>query len=627
MRLRILFPLFLIGLCFSAGPASAGIGLGDAVNALQAAAGIVAPITVKDVDGDQRIGLPEAIHALQVIAGLRDPAAADPLYPFQWHIRNTGQKTFSPRAGTPGEDMHMVQAMAAGLDGTGIIVAVVDSGMEIAHEDLSGNVIPGGSWNFANATADPSPAATETKGDHGTSVTGIIAAVAQNGKGGRGIAPKARLKGFNAQLTNQTSDYIASLGGDPNRSQDVHVFNMSYGGDDNKYVPMLQTYQGLYASSGNLRGGKGAIYVKSAGNGYGDFELDNKTRYSCVTDTAVSYPAELKNLDVTCQNAAGDEENARPELIVVGAYNASGVKASYSTAGSTLWVSAPGGEYGSDAPAILTVDQSGCDKGYSRSRNLYTGDDSPANDFETGEAANNGRYNPGCNYTSGFNGTSSAAPNTSGAVALLLHANPNLTRRDVKHILAKTARQIDAAIAEKTVSINGKTYVAEQAWITNKALPTAYKFHNWYGFGAVDVDAAVAMAKNNYTSPLGTIQGKTYGGALAAPLPIPDATADGATTTLSVSDNLTIENLSVTVATDHPQTGEIAIELTSPSGTKSILLNLRSSVKSGLGGGAVFGSNAFYGEKSQGTWTLKVVDGVSGNTGSLKHFALAILGY
>jgi len=62
-----------------------------------------------------------------------------------------------------------------------------------------------------------------------------------------------------------------------------------------------------------------------------------------------------------------------PSNIVVGATNASGVKSSYSTAGSAIWVSAPAGEFGLNAafgflpaactPAIVTTDQSGlCDR-------------------------------------------------------------------------------------------------------------------------------------------------------------------------------------------------------------------------------------------------------------------------
>jgi hypothetical protein len=58
----------------------------------------------------------------------------------------------------------------------------------------------------------------------------------------------------------------------------------------------------------------------------------------------------------------------------------------------------------------------------------------------------------------------------------MLEANPELYWRDIKYILAKTAVQIDED---------------DNGWITNKA---GYKFHNAYGFGAIDAKAAVQMA-------------------------------------------------------------------------------------------------------------------------------------
>ena len=44
-------------------------------------------------------------------------------------------------------------------------------------------------------------------------------------------------------------------------------------------------------------------------------------------------------------------------------------------------------------------------------------------------------------------------------------------------------------------------YIAEPGWTTNAA---GYKFHNWYGFGAVDTDAAVTLAKNYTLGSLGS---------------------------------------------------------------------------------------------------------------------------
>jgi len=532
----------------------------------------------------------------------------DPLFSQQWHLNNTGQTTFSQSGGTPGEDLRMTQAIALMLSGRGVMIAVIDSGLEIAHDDLHSNVVPNGSWNYTTGTTDPSP--TDTDGDHGTSVAGIIAAAGFNGKGGRGVAFQASLKGFVVQAEQNEQAYFESMGGH-SRSQDVHIFNMSYGSDSLNFEPLPVIARELYASSGILRGGKGGIYVKSAGNGFEDIAISKTNNYTCTSEVYG-----LSNL--TCQNATGEEENSRPEVITVGAFNARGVKSSYSTAGANLWVSAPGGEYGDTEPAIITTDQSGCDKGYSRSNLVF-----PANPFEIGDPT----YNSACNYTSTFNGTSAAAPNASGAIALMLQVNPNLTRRDVKHILARTARKIDpnSPGAIVNVSINGENYLASQGWITNKA---GYHFHNWYGFGAIHVDNAVAMAAS-YQTMLPALQVKFYGGTLNPVAAIPDNSASGLTKTIEVADDLTIENFFLDIAIDHPNTGEIGIEITSPQGTRSILLNIRSGLKTGLNvkGGVIMASNAFYGEKAKGVWTLKVLDSWENNTGTLNCFGLHFLGY
>ena len=74
-------------------------------------------------------------------------------------------------------------------------------------------------------------------------------------------------------------------------------------------------------------------------------------------------------------------------------------------------------------------------------------------------------------------GTSSAASVVSGVVALMLQANPNLTWRDVQHILVNSARHVDPTDA---------------GWTTNRA---GHLIHYNYGFGVVDAEAAVNLAK------------------------------------------------------------------------------------------------------------------------------------
>ena len=556
-------------------------------------------------------------------------AVSDPLVLQQWGLRNTAQTGYADNvgvantSGTLGTDINVNPVYTTyGYVGKGIIVAVVDSGLEIVHEDLGANVVPSGSWNFINNTTDPTN--TVTTGDHGTEVSGLIA-MAKNGKGGIGVASSAQLKGFNYLSSSQLlSYYIASLGGSsasPN-STDVAIFNQSFGTSNTSDFLMNSTVEAQYASgTSTLRGGKGALYVKSAGNGFISFGTADCT-------AAVS-------LGVSCQNANFDPGNTLPYQIVMAALNAKGKKSSYSTAGSAIWVSTPGGEYGYNAsvspglvtkaydPALITTDQSGCTSGAS-----VTG--ATTSVFSQG-GTNLSSINLNCNYTNNMNGTSSAAPMMSGVIALMLEANSALTWREVKDILARTAVQVDSTIAAVSLTLgNGISYVAEQGWITNAA---GRKFHNWYGFGAVNASAAVTMAKTYTSGSMGTFAdtGWISSGTLSSA--IADNSTVGASASLTVPAVGTsgiVETVQIkvtTIDTGSGFTGDLGIELTSPSGTKSILKTIKDGFASTNLAGMVLASNAFYGESSLGTWTVKVVDGWSGGTQTLSNVQIRIYGH
>jgi subtilisin family serine protease len=549
-------------------------------------------------------------------------SVSDPLTAQQWGLKNTAQNAYSDTGGvastgTNGTDINVDPVYTNyGYTGYGVTVAVVDSGLEIAHEDLSANVVPSGSWDFvSNISTDPT--STSTTGDHGTSVAGLIA-MAKNGKGGMGVAPNAQLKGFNVLASTQTVlDFVNALGGSSfaPKSNDVAIFNQSFGSSNTIDIQENTFVEAQYASgTSTLRGGKGALYVKSAGNGYSSFGTAG-----CGSLANVAAGGAVV-IGVSCQNANFDPDNTLPYNIVVAALNANGTSASYSTAGSAIWASAPGGEFGQNnavsggvgtlvRPAMVTTDQSGCTKGYS----ISTATTSLFNKGGTNLVG----VNASCNYTNSMNGTSSAAPMTSGVIALILEANPALTWREVKDILAKTAVQVDAARAATTVTAgmtgaSGITpFVAEQGWVTNAA---GYKFHNWYGFGAVNASAAVTMAKSYVSGSLGTFANTGWVNSGVLNLAVPDNSTAGVSTALTVPAvgvNGKVETVQIKVTTSATAgwTGDLGIELTSPSGTKSILKNIQDGFSSNNLAGMVLASNAFYGESSAGAWTIKVIDG------------------
>ena len=578
-------------------------------------------------------------------SGNEPPESPDPLIAHQWSLYN---------GGVPGADMNgfssnnlEISNYAGGYTGKNIEIAIIDTGLEIGHEDLQANVIENGSYNFSHASNGKSKfdtTAITNDGDHGTGVAGIAAARGVNGIGIMGVAPKASLRGFNL-LSNATSvNELASLGyqdsvqnfpGMVNNT--VSVFNKSYGTnpdkvlgelDDSEQTILSNVLDVMKEGTEQLRQGKGALYVKAAGNEY----------YGGQAFTQ-SYCSEAIAKDITCYNASQEPENVTPYQIVVGAFNASDERSSYSNTGSAIWVVAPGGEFGDDAPAIMTTDQSGCASGYSRDET----DISPNTSFNRGTE----NENTGCNYYSAFNGTSSATPAVSGAVALILSANPNARWRDVKYILAKTARKLDEDLAETTMTLESSDQVIDQAWVTNAA---GYHFSNAYGFGAVDILNAVALAKTRQSGDL------NLSSMIVDEVPlqeystqniIKNETKSGLSKIINATSNLTIESVELVVdisATDSSSNREdnkidasdYLIELTSPSGTKSILMTPFNAFLSGVDmPNFKMISNAFYGESSIGVWTLKITD-VDGNTanyikhvgeGKLNKFGLTIYGH
>jgi hypothetical protein len=189
---------------------------------------------------------------------------------------------------------------------------------------------------------------------------------------------------------------------------------------------------------------------------------------------------------------------------------------------------------------------------------------------------------------------------------LILQANPNLNWRDVRHILASTARRVNPAQSPITnMSYFGVPYVLEQGWVLNAG---GYWYHNWYGFGLVNAAAAVAMAQKYVLGSLGNFLSETKSASIGA-TNIP-AQISGLTNTFTVTGNApsTVEQAELTLYFgDVFNPICVQIELTSPSGTKSIVMNSDSAHTSASTSGVRFLSNAFYGEPAAGNWTLRFI--------------------
>ena len=171
-------------------------------------------------------------------------------------------------------------------------------------------------------------------------------------------------------------------------------------------------------------------------------------------------------------------------------------------------------------------------------------------------------------YTEYFRDSPAAAPIVSGVVALMRSANMNLTWRDVKLILAASARQNDSS---------------DGGWQTGALVygsdSERYTFNHDYGFGVVDAGAAVALAVGWSTVTLPELRELTLasqGGAVS----IPDAPANGfgetVTTSIVVDTDYVgfIEFVEINLDIDHDSYTNLQIDLVSPLGATSRLARL-----------------------------------------------------
>ena len=256
------------------------------------------------------------------------------------------------------------------------------------------------------------------------------------------------------------------------------------------------------------------------------------------------------------------------------------IRSDYSEAGSNLWVCGPSSSGRVGQPGIATTDN-------------------------------------GNRYRGSFGGTSAATPIVSGVVALVREANTVLTWRDVKLILAASARENDP---DNTGWVEG---AFKYGSTTDR-----YNFNHEYGFGMVDAKAAVDLAESwTNVRDLREITSESS----IINLRIPDLPSSGTPTT--VSSSLTIdpfvefvEFVEVNAHFNHPFFRDLTFELVSPSGAVSTL-----STSAPVGGALTtkfrFGSARHLGEDAAGEWTLRIKDAQSGDSGRLRSWGLTIYGH
>jgi subtilisin family serine protease/secreted trypsin-like serine protease/subtilisin-like proprotein convertase family protein len=296
---------------------------------------------------------------------------------------------------------HGIDASGAWQNTSGaneVVVAVIDSGVDVTHPDLvniiweNPNEIAGNGidddgngfvddingWDFVNNDNQP-----EDGNGHGTHVSGTIAAVRNNALGIAGVADNVKimpLRFLNSSGNGYISNAISAL--NYAISNGAPISNNSWGGGG--YSSSLHTVIGAANQAGHT-------FVAAAGNSGQNI------------DTNPSYPA------------AYDNDN----IISVAAINSSGDLASFSNYGlNNVDIAAPG------VSIVSSVSHQYC------------------------------QQSSGADCYASFNGTSMAAPHVAGVVALVLGMRPGSTPQEISQILRDSART--RSVLNGAVSFGGE---------------------------------------------------------------------------------------------------------------------------------------------------------------------------
>ncbi|XP_030376471.1 furin-like protease 1 isoform X1 [Scaptodrosophila lebanonensis] len=174
-----------------------------------------------------------------------------------------------------GLDMNVIPAWREGITGKGIVVTILDDGLESDHPDIVQNYDPKASYDVNSHDDDPMPHYDMTDSNrHGTRCAGEVAATANNSICAVGIAYGASVGGVR-MLDGDVTDAVEarSLSLNP---QHIDIYSASWGPDDDgKTVdgPGELASRAFIEGTTKGRKGKGSIFIWASGNG--GRELDN----------------------------------------------------------------------------------------------------------------------------------------------------------------------------------------------------------------------------------------------------------------------------------------------------------------------------------------------------------------
>ncbi|MBN3298288.1 NEC1 convertase, partial [Amia calva] len=451
----------------------------------------------------------------------------DPMWNQQWYLQDTRTSPSLPKL-----DLHVIPVWKKGITGKGVVITVLDDGLEWNHTDIYTNYDPTASYDFNDNDPDPFPRYDSTnENKHGTRCAGEIAMQADNNKCGVGVAYNSKVGGIR-MLDGIVTDAIeaSSIGFNP---EHVDIYSASWGpNDDGKTVegPGRLAQKAFEYGIQKGRGGKGSIFVWASGNG-------GRQGDNCDCD---GYTDSIFTISIS----------------------------SASQQGLSPW-------YAEKCSSTLATAYSSGD---------YTDQRITSADLHN-------------ECTETHTGTSASAPLAAGIFALALEANPDLTWRDLQHLVVWTSEYDPLA--------------NNPGWKKNGA---GLMVNSRFGFGLLNAKALVDLAdpkiwkhvpeKKQCIVKDETFQPRALKAAGEITIEIPTKSCAGQENAIK-----SLEHVQMEASIDYTRRGDLHITLTSPSGTSTVLLAERERDTSSSGfKNWDFMSVHTWGEDPAGTWTLKITD-------------------
>lgn len=504
----------------------------------------------------------------------------DPLYSQQWYLNHAGGNQL-----VAGSHIDVERAWDITRGNRGIAIAVADDGMDLNHSDFQGMGKIVAPRDFKDQDFLPQPGTSDE--NHGTACAGLCAAE-ENGLGIVGVAPGCslmplRTTGFlDDESIEQLFNWASQKG--------AAVISCSWAPAAVNFPLSIRQSAAISRAATQGRNGKGCVIVFAAGNA-------NRPVNGTINESGWPNNAVQGNTRWLAGFAI------HPDVIGVSACTSLGKKAAYSNWGAGISVCAPS----NNAPPGVWLQQTG----YVLTPPVVDSPLAGLGVFTTDRTGSSG-YSSG-DFTGDFGGTSSATPIVAGVAALILSINPDLTAVDVKRILQETADKITDTNPDPQLGYRKGTY--------NSA-----GFSEWFGYGKVNAFKAVQAAQRRISLPAGA--SRWISNRNSSAIAIPDHNLQGGTSAIAITDSSFLRDLQITVDIEHSFLGDLEISLIAPTGTLILLQNRTLGRQTRLQTTYSLQTTPplkqLLNLSVRGTWQLRIIDFVPGQTGRLNSWELRL---